>query len=144
MTTRILYFLISTFCGAVTLACMMVLIPHALWLDAGESSASFGNALRSAMSIMFTFGFPVWLMIVLTADKRGAMSRRGGIVFGSLAGLVAWSIKFSADPSLLWLAAFFLVSGGLGGMLYAGLEMTSFEERDAERREKWLNAPQVS
>ncbi|MEM1365345.1 MAG: hypothetical protein AAGH82_06290 [Pseudomonadota bacterium] len=144
MIVRILYFLISSFVGAVALACMMVVLPHALWLEAGQKTLNFTQALFAALPVMFTFGFPVWLLITLTADKRGAMSRKDGVVFGALTGLAAWSYQYSGEPGLWWLAGFLALSGALAGMLYAGLETSRFQERDAERREKWISVPQES
>lgn len=144
MVKRILFFLMSSFVGAVALACMMVLIPHALWLQPGATAASFPLALKAAVPVIVTFGFPVWLFVTLTSDRRGAMSRKGGFVMGALTGLAAWSYQYSGDPNLWWLAGFLVISGGLGGMLYAGLEMSEFEESDAERRANWISVPQES
>ncbi|MEO0496935.1 MAG: hypothetical protein AAF141_06125 [Pseudomonadota bacterium] len=140
MVKSILYFLMSVFVGAVSLACMMVILPHALWLDPSQSSASFPLALKASISVIFTFGFPLWLLITLTSDRRGSTSRKGGAAFGALAGLAAWSYQYSGDPTLWWLAGFLSVSGGLAGMFYAGLEVSNFEEADAERRARWISA----
>lgn len=142
MIKSILYFLASALVGAVALASMMVVLPHALWLDASQETIGFTQAFIAAAPVIAIFGFPLWLLITLNRDRRGATSRKGAATMGALAGLATWSYQYSSEPTLWWLAGFLCVSGGLAGAFYASLEQSNFQEAYAQRRAKWLSVPQ--